>query len=162
MKFDWNCLSSDHQGIMRVYVGTVKRPADRIICGPDGEPFLYRWHVVPKNKRANVFFEVLTRSDPNPHFHDAPWGFRTQVLARSVWFETHRAGTAFRTEDKCYAGSGFSSLSPHRLGLAVSDPALLLTLTGPRERDWGFYVDGVFVPHDKYLQQQKETADVKG
>ena len=31
---------------------------------PDGIPYLYRWHVIPRNKTANVYFHIQVADDP--------------------------------------------------------------------------------------------------
>lgn len=120
------------------------RQADLVIA-PDGDPYLYRWYVVPHNDRANVYFHIQVADDPKRPLHDHPWDNCSVILAggyHEVLSKDHEhARSSWR---------GVGAVIPrqahwaHRLEL-LDGVRYTMTLfsTGPKIRRWGFwYPDG--------------------
>ena len=47
---------------------SASRPPDRIIGGKDN-PYLLRWHVVPRNPQQNIYLHHFLRSDDDRALH---------------------------------------------------------------------------------------------
>lgn len=121
--------------------------APDFVISPDGrEPYLFRWHVIPRNKEANVYFHMQVRSDPERPLHDHPWD-NTSVILSGGYDELTDAGFGpncipypamrkLRKGDVCHRVAE----EAHRL-LLPADFTYTLTLfsTGPVRREWGFY-----------------------
>lgn len=55
------------------------RPPDFVI-GDASNPYLYRWHLLPKNRWLNVYLHRFLRDDDDRALHDHPWPFVSVVL----------------------------------------------------------------------------------
>jgi hypothetical protein len=42
------------------------------VIAPDGQPYLYRWHVIERNPEANTYFHIQVDDDPERPLHDHP------------------------------------------------------------------------------------------
>lgn len=62
---------------MRLFTFLRERVADRrppdFIVGRDGEDYLRRWHLVPRNPLFNVYLHQFKSSDDDRAHHDHPW-----------------------------------------------------------------------------------------
>jgi hypothetical protein len=119
--------------------------APDLIIAPNGNPYLYRWHLV-RGPEANVYFHIQTAHDPERPLHDHPWPNQSVILAGgynetlcqnpsagehamtgdfirrvgdTIWREAHWAHRLFLPEGTVYTMTLFS--------------------TGPKIRDWGFW-----------------------
>lgn len=125
------------------------RPPDRCIGGEEN-PYLQRWHVVPRNPGMNLYLHRFLRDDDDRALHDHPWPSRTLVLAGgytevmpfdpkhpasdAVWREMRRPGdTVIRGATDAHR------VVLHRDAAGVVIPAITLFQTGPVEREWGFH-----------------------
>ncbi len=122
-----------------------------LVIAPDGEPYLYRWHVIPHalKKLAGVFLHIQVASDPERPLHDHPWDNTSVILGGGYdeqwsgepWFyprwmdlEYHvrrlrRGDTVFR-----------KATEAHRLILPPEFPYTMTLFTcGPVVREWGFW-----------------------
>lgn len=165
--FDPVILTLDDLETAIRYVGDRLTHPDLVIA-PAGAPYLYRWHVVPRNEQANIYFHIQVKSDPGLPLHDHPWDNTTIVLAGSYTelFEPVPELVAPEFYDRWLpisrplkAGKMVSrpAKMAHRLLLPLSIPyAMTLFITGPKVREWGFwYKDGF---HD-HRQHVLETVD---
>lgn len=123
-----------------------------LIIAPDGNPYLYRWHVIPQNTKANVYFHIQVASDPERPLHDHPWDNTSVILSGGydeIWNPTpwlHEPGHTSREQpprqlragDVCHRRAG----EAHRLILPPDIPyTMTLFTTGPRVREWGFWFE---------------------
>ncbi len=114
-----------------------------LIIAPDGDPYLYRWHVISRNNHANVYFHIQTASDPERPLHDHPWDNSSTILAGGYYEEYNttpgqlwpvlrnlkKGDTVFRRAEEA-----------HRLILPQEIPyTMTLFTTGAKRRDWGFW-----------------------
>lgn len=163
-KFDWSILRQDDYPRAKAYLGGEYRDPDLIIA-PDGRPYLYRWHVVPRNDYGNVYFHVQVASDPERPLHDHPWdntsfilsGGYTEVTAHPQKLESGKIVLSY----PCYHNRKPRDIihraahQAHRLILPEGvDYTMTLLVTGYKRRQWGFWADDGkrWVPADKYIK----------
>ena len=80
LTFDPSILSAEDRDLAIEYVSCCL-PHPNVILAPDGEPYLYRWHLAYNNARGNVFLHVQVKSDPERPLHDHPWDNTSVILA---------------------------------------------------------------------------------
>ena len=150
MSFDWYRLKPEHYTLARQILSPnddwALRQPDLVIA-PDGEPYLYRWHVIPRSVHANVYFHIQVSDDPERPLHDHPWD-NTSVILAGGYDEiiASRPGDFGRylvtyTERRKEGDVVFRPAEQaHRLLLA-SPLGYTMTLfsTGPKRREWGFW-----------------------
>lgn len=119
----------------------------------DGVKSLYlRRYEIIKTPWFAVFIHKIVRSDSSRHLHDHPWRFWMFILNGWYWEET----PARRTR-RC-AGEFLRRAATWRHRIIVpSGPVWTLFIRGRKTRDWGFWVDGIFVPEDQYKEERDES-----
>lgn len=120
-----------------------------LTIAPDGEPYIYRWHVIPRNTvGANVYFHIQVQSDPERPLHDHPWDNTSFILAGG-YIEMiqkdapRKLGMGVTNCETRRKGDMISRKAEdaHRLILPDGCPyAMTLFSTGPVRRDWGFWI----------------------
>jgi hypothetical protein len=124
------------------------------IIGSEGNPYMLRWYVIPRNPLLNVYVHKFIRSDDDRALHDHPWWFvslilrggyveisenierKTTVLCRTSVFDVRspfwRRAVAYRP-----------AIYRHRVALPVENgieqSCWTLIVTGPKRRSWGFW-----------------------
>lgn len=146
MLFPWEILSEDDWKIAVSILGKPREPD--LVIAPDGDPYIYRWYVIPHNHDANVYFHVQVASDPERPLHDHPWDNMSVILAGGydeLVVPSHQL--RYWAEDECdirqlRKGSVVSRVAEeaHRLLLPKEFPyTMTLFSTGPKVREWGFW-----------------------
>lgn len=107
---------------------------DKYIGGQDN-PYLIRWHVVPRNDRANVYLHHMLRSDDDRALHDHPWDNRSLLIDGSYIEVTPTASVRRQAGDIIER----KATDAHRLVLIDDKPVISLFMTGPITREWGFH-----------------------
>lgn len=116
-----------------------------VIIAPDGSPYLYRWHVVPRNARANVYFHIQIGDDPERPLHDHPWENQSVILAGGyieLRADMHSAQWGVQDRRTRHAGDvvNRAASDAHRLLLLPGAPyTMTMFSTGPTVRPWGFW-----------------------
>lgn len=156
--FDFAGRISEHdQCLAAQYIGSLYRPPDLVIS-PDGHgEYLFRWHVAPHNKDANVYFHIQTKSDPERPLHDHPWD-STSVILSGGYDEIVNEFPMIsklheRTETRIPGQVIFRPATwAHRLVLPA-DRAYSMSLfsTGPKVRDWGFWFEDGWKSFDEVI-----------
>lgn len=124
-----------------------------VILAPDGDPYLYRWHLLYDNTRGNVFLHLQVKSDPERPLHDHPWDNVSVVIVGGYdeLYASPADPAAGHPLPKPYHRSlrkgdvvRRDATTAHRLILPAGIPyTITLFTTGPKLRDWGFwYPDG--------------------
>jgi hypothetical protein len=114
------------------------RTPDFIIGGAD-DPYLIRWHLIPRNRVFNIYIHYFLRSDDDRALHDHPWWNASYLMQGSYTEHTIAAGGVehrhIRTEGaiKCRSGA-----AAHRIELH-NGPCWTVFITGPVYRRWGFH-----------------------
>jgi hypothetical protein len=133
--------------VIRRCQGNIYQPD--LTIAPDGEPYLYRWHLLPCNKdRGNLYFHLQVASDPERPLHDHPWDNTSVILAGGydeIWDE-HPATSTYAVIRELRKGDVVhrKAEEAHRLVLPKGiDYTMTLFFTGPKVKEWGFwYPDG--------------------
>jgi hypothetical protein len=162
MKFDPSILRDEHRRLLEMYVGErIYEPDFQI--GPPGDTYLHRWHIIPRNAVGNVYLHVQTRSDRDRGNHDHPWANSSVILAggydESIGDHYgYTKETIPRIEGDVVHREAHHShrlIMPewNRLGYTIT-----LFTTGPRIRDWGFWIDGVWHKWDTVTQERNGVS----
>lgn len=141
-------LTEEDRALAWGFIGPWRDPD--VTLAPDGEPYLFRWHLHYDNEHGNVFFHIQVKSDPERPLHDHPWNNMSVILAGGydelyepfpsnsggrapLWRKLRVGDSVFRTAE-----------TAHRLILPPDIPYVItLFTTGPKRREWGFwYPDG--------------------
>lgn len=120
-----------------------------LVIAPDGNPYLYRWHLTPRNSQANVYFHIQIADDPERPLHDHPWDNFSVVLSGGydeIWNPSpERENVNDEFVRKFRKGDTVSRRAneAHRLLLPPGvEYSMTLFSTGPKVRDWGFWYPG--------------------
>lgn len=123
------------------------RYPDRII-GEKENPYLLRWHVIPRNRFFNIYLHKFCRSDDDRALHDHPWLFNASLLIKGEYIEHTPKRWFYRRTGRPVFRWG---KAPHRVqlfrerwcGVAFAAPCEIpvwtIFITGPVVREWGFY-----------------------
>lgn len=167
----WVRLSRRDYALACRYIGGARK-ADLVIM-PDGRPYLYRWHVVPRNEEANVYFHIQVLDDPERPLHDHPWdntsyilsgGYDELIFYPEFWkghggcgpdrpsLELRRAPEVIHRKAE----------TAHRLLLAPGqDYTMTLFTTGPKRRAWGFWTeDGRWLDQKTVIENRPDGTSV--
>ncbi len=116
------------------------------------EPYLERYYVFLKDRKwfpFNVFLHKFLKGDLDD-LHDHPWPYATLILKGGYWETT--------PEGRFWRGAGHfricKATSYHRVELQPGVDCWTLFMPGPKERDWGFDVDGEWIQHERYLREK--------
>lgn len=154
-----------------------RRPPD-IIIGPKEQPYLRRWHVIPRNRFFNIYLHHFLASDDDRALHDHPW-VNLSILLKGCYWEHTDGSSIFMTGivrrdqgDWVFRRSGKIS---HRIELdqkmifdglykykIVDMPVWTLFITGPRYRMWGFHCPNGWKPFHEFLARYDGTDRGKG
>jgi len=112
----------------------------RRVIHTGGEPYLVRWHIIPRNKWFNIYLHHILRSDDERALHDHPWAsvsFKLKGPLEEVYLDEHGfyQARAIPTLWPIYRSSTFA----HRLVLAGGATAWTIFITGRHVRLWGFW-----------------------
>lgn len=149
------------QSLIRT-VGHARTP-DFIIGGAQ-DPYLYRWHIWPRNRCANAYLHLFMRSDDDRALHDHPWANCSILLEGEYTEHTIAAGGIHHRQVR---RAGDITLRPsgkhaHRIELH-KDVCWTLFLTGPVYRHWGFHCEKTgWVHWQKFTAQHDRGSAGKG
>lgn len=124
---------------------TIEARKPDVTIGPPDDVYLERWFVIPRNRVFNIYLHRFRRSDDDRALHDHPWWNLSLVLHSGYVEErpVHRDAPSGRRH-ATYRRQGSLLLrrprQAHRLALLAGEPRpITLFLTGPRQREWGFW-----------------------
>lgn len=141
MGFSWDLLSANDRALAYSILRDWRNPD--IVIAPDGSPYLYRWHLVPRGDKANAYLHLQVASDPDRSLHDHPYDNQSVILAgayREVIQEHPPYGTVRTLERRGGQTIHRRAETAHRLILPSDVPyTMTLFTTGPRIREWGFW-----------------------
>lgn len=154
--FDWNILRTEDRLTAQTILH-ILCPPDLIIA-PDGDPYLYRWHVVHNPEKGNIYFHIQVASDPERPLHDHPWDNTSNILS-GRYIETIQFappnGKVFTWERQTGQFISREATDAHRLILPPGVPYVMtLFMTGPKKRKWGFWYGEKWVPYDQVTKRE--------
>lgn len=134
---------ADYQQVLDILDGWREPDVD---IQPDGTPYLYRWHLIPRRKvGANCYLHLQVASDPERPLHDHPWDNHSVILAGGYVERMQQTPPWGRVVERPrHKGEAISRRAEeaHRLILPEGTPyTLTLFTTGPVLRDWGFWIN---------------------
>lgn len=133
----------------------MRRAPDVVIGGAD-DPYLLRWHLIPRNPIFNVYLHQFLRDDDDRALHDHPW-VNVSLLLHGCYDEHTIAAGGVHHVRRREAGAIVlrGPRRAHRIALAkvrevsvvdgkrtwrdVPVPCWTLFVTGPRLREWYFH-----------------------
>jgi hypothetical protein len=126
-----------------------------LLIGPENNPYLRRWWLVPRNPFLNVYLHNIRRSDDATRgLHDHPW-WSVSVLLKGSYYEIvplNPRNPRGRTQRLFWrSGSVIFRGAKHAHRLEVTLPKAnvwTLFITGPRFRQWGFWEPEGWRAHD--------------
>ena len=126
------------------------RSPDKIIGTPE-EPYLLRWHIIPRNRFFNIYLHKFLKSDDDRALHDHPWWSLSIALRGTAWEErSDILYPRFITQ-----GDVIFRRALYRHRMIIEEPFWTLFITGPVIREWGFWCDGErFVPWREFVDEQ--------
>lgn len=139
----------------RIMNWALHREPDLYIGGKDN-PYLVRWHLIPRNPFFNIYVHQFLRSDDDRALHDHPWLFNMSWLMKGSYLEHLPDGSMeIRMEgDKVFRWGS----APHRVELIPMWAGYglrrcwTLFITGPVVREWGFYCPKGWVPWKVFVE----------
>lgn len=151
------------EGVFRIF----KRAPDVVIGGAE-DPYLLRWHIIPRNRFFNIYLHKFLRDDDDRALHDHPWASLSLVLKGSYIehlpdrFRVFRRGAViwrgpkFRHRIELFKQIvGYSAAAPWRIVRAK--PVWTLFITGPRVREWGFWCPDAAAGRERFVPWHEFT-----
>lgn len=165
--FDPSILLPEHRNLLALYVGDERVEHPDIVIGLErGEPYLTRWYIAPRNKHGNCYLHIQTRSDDDRALHDHPWQNMSVILAGGY---DEVIGDAFGNELATVRRQEGDVVQrdttwTHRLIMPEWNTlgyTMTLFTTGPKVRDWGFWVDRKFIPWQRFTEANDGESRVR-
>lgn len=134
------------------------------IIGGGADPYLRRWHLLPRGEGASAYLHQFLRSDDDRALHDHPYG-SVSIILRGAYHE-HLAGTVVLRQVGDVVVR--DAVAPHRVELldhaetGLPAPCWTLFLTGPRVRDWGFHCSQGWVRWQDFVSGRDAGAIGQG
>jgi hypothetical protein len=144
-----------------------------VTIGSKANPYLHRWHVIPRNPIFNIYLHHFLRSDDDRALHDHPW-INMSLLLDGEYIEVTPKGRFWRRKGHFYfrmpkALHRVELLQIyHQVGPNCGDtiteekPVWTLFITGPRVREWGFACPKGWVSHKIFGSTDKDGSHVVG
>jgi len=133
-----------------------RRPAD-VVIGGRADPYLRRWHVIPRNPIFNIYYHEFRRSDDDRALHDHPWINLSWLLEGSYieWVPAPFEDAHYQLRRRAGAIVARRPTSLHRIQLHKDEdgrekPVRTLFITGPRVRVWGFACKQGWIPWTQF------------
>lgn len=124
------------------------------VTRPDGRPYLWRWHLIPKNRFFNIFLHKFISSDWARDPHDHPWAWASLGLKGSyfeyVYVIRGNRPRLFDMEIRRAGKIHFAGLHYIHMVHVLNSPVWTLFITGPHRREWGFWTKSGWVSWKNY------------
>ena len=119
------------------------RLPEKVISGPNGEPYLHRWFLgyLPWLE-VEVYLHKFVGSDPDRGFHNHPWTWSFALILAGRYLEYYHEGfgaDGVRLRAKERKAPGFNWIGRHKWHrVLIGREAWTLFVHGKRVRRWGF------------------------
>lgn len=158
-------LSQEDERMAYAILGPRLHKQPDLVIAPDGEPYIYRWHLT-RTPFGGQYFHIQVASDPERPLHDHPWDNMSVILAGGydeVWcpepWMTYSKGCIrhLRRGDVMFRRAS----EAHRLVLPSSIPyAMTLFSIGPKVREWGFWYDDGWRPYTEVTRLTEDGRSI--
>ena len=124
----------------------------REIKSKEGKLHFQRWRLLQTPWFA-VYIHRIFKHDEDKHCHDHPWSFVSVILSGgyAVGVPNTLGRRVYFAPDASYN----KSTSFHKLARLYRVPTTTLVFTGPRNREWGYSVDGEWVHNKEYRMRKR-------
>ena len=160
--FNWNLPSAEDYDLMHEILGGYGEPQPGKIIAPTGKPYLYRW-TIQSTPFFNLYMHVQVASDEEG-MHTHPWMSQSVILSGGYYEVVGaRVGSSYvplhpvrrKPMEVIQRGTDI----PHRLLLPDEvEYSLSLFFTGPRVKDWGFWVNGKWINSKDMVRMEGATS----
>lgn len=113
----------------------VARRRQPVFIGGKDDPYLIRWHILPRNRWCNLYVHLFLRSDDDRALHDHPWWSASLMLVGSYVEHDANGSRIVQAGQVRFRSARYA----HRIELLDGDPCWTMFITGPRIREWGFW-----------------------
>lgn len=113
---------------------TMNERSPDFVIGPEDNPYLRRWWVIPRNEYMNLYLHEILHSDDDRAMHDHPFANTSMVI--SGRYIEHTPDGSFERKAGDVVNRPADAL--HRLEILPGERAVSLFMTGPKVREWGF------------------------
>ena len=130
----------------------------RVIDGPDGRPYLERYHLTRLPFGYRVYLHRFVASDPGRGLHNHPWKHALSLVLCGSYRETRMLGAAAdNTLHSRRLGAGHVNLISgnvfHRIDLAAGGECWSLFVHAPRAKSWGIIQQREYRDHEAVVGQ---------
>jgi hypothetical protein len=146
MMFDMEALRDRYATLLEMqdWANEVMQSKPHFQIGPG---YIDRWFLVPRTDAGQSYLHRMMRSDDDRALHDHPWPNTSYIIAGGFIEVTPEGRFERRPGDIITR----KATDRHRLELRPGEQSISLFLTGPKERDWGFWCGERFVPWREFV-----------
>lgn len=163
-RFDF--LAPEHLALLERYIDPLF--IEPIILAPDGEPYLYRWHIIPYSREhGGCFLHLQVKSDPERPLHDHPWDNQSVILVGGYDEVMHcrLSGRPGYSRYTMYRRVGDvvqrKAEDAHRLILPPDVPyTITLFSMGPKRRSWGFWYPDGWHDNEQHVRWREDGVSI--
>lgn len=143
--------------LLQALQSTVSSRAPDFVIGDPANPYLVRWWLRRDREHGCEYLHQILRDDDDRALHDHPWA-STSIILSGTLREILPGGERLLTPGSI---TSRAATDAHRLEV-VEGPVWTLFITGPVERDWGFYCPRGWVPWWEFVDTQNPGLPGKG
>lgn len=132
----------------------------KVLRWPTGEEYLRRWMLTPeilgRKWPIRLYYHAIVRRDFGRHPHDHPASFLTWIISGGYWEAIYDDRGQY--VETAWRGPGLYWRRAEHVHQVVSvrPNTRTLSLWGPYRRQWGFWVNGQFVPEHDYPRTKEQ------
>jgi hypothetical protein len=143
--------------LLRCAEGVMAKRNSDIDIGPQGDPYMQRWHAIPRNKLFNVYLH-LYHHDDDRILHSHPWWSLSLMLQGGLveYYTATAEGAADAEKHKIAIVRGGdirvrSAGMFHRLQVMYPRKTITVFITGPKLKTWHFACPKGLVEWTKFV-----------
>jgi len=128
----------------------------RVIKGPDGEPYLERYHLTRLPFGYRAYLHRFVASDPGRGLHNHPWTHALSLVLCGRYQETRMLGArADNALQQRWLRPGRVNLISgevfHRINITGGTECWSLFIHAPKARSWGFIQQRQYRDHEEVV-----------
>lgn len=136
-------------------------PDEIIGRGMLGEPYMERWYLLRKNEQSgveNIYLHRFVRNDPED-LHDHPWT-NASIVLHGKYVERSWTLDGRRTATRSAGDIIIRNAEDRHAIIGIEPGTTTLFITGPKVREWGFWLNDQFVHWLEYraLKHRQRNA----
>jgi hypothetical protein len=123
------------------------------IKSKEGELHFQRWRLL-QTPLGSVYIHRIFKADEDLHCHDHPWSFVGIILNGGYVARKLCADGSSKYESSTVSIN--KSTAFHQITRMLKVPTTTFVITGPRNREWGYSVDGEWIHHKEYRKKKRD------